>query len=175
MEKTLKIRAYDQPAKSNAPQEHLLRANVAALELEQKHAQLEEERNKSLELLKSVTQLRESLKQEQAKSAEQESKLAQLATKIEKLATLEDSQINKRDARIEEEKKHSLELMRTIEKLKENIKQEKARSLEYADRDAKFEAMQHEIVALEAKIKVLNGVISRIASLAETTKTVSSK
>jgi DNA anti-recombination protein RmuC len=175
MEKTLKIRAYTQPGKGNASHSNSARADVAALELEQKNTQLEEERNKSLELLKSLTQLRESLKQEQTKTAELESKLAQLETKIEKLATLEESQINKRDARIEEEKKHSLELMRTIEKLKESIKQEQARSLESADRDVQLEAKQNEISELEVKIKALNGVISRIASLAEATMNISGK
>ena len=139
-----------------------------ALELEQKQAQLDEERNKSLELLKNVVQLRESLKQEQAKSAEQEAKL-------NKLAALEEGQIAKRNAQIEEEKKYSLELMRTIEQLKEQLKQEKSRASEIAASGVQLEAKIQEITALKAKIKDLSGVLGKIVSIAEAAKVVTDK
>lgn len=140
----------------------------AALELEQKQAQLDEERNKSLELLRNLVQLRESLKQEQARSAEQEAKL-------NKLAALEESQIAKRNAQIEEEKKYSLELMRTIEQLKEQLKQEKSRASEIADSGVQLEAKIQEITALKAKIKDLSGVLGKIVSIAEAAKVVTDK
>lgn len=140
----------------------------AALELEQKQAQLDEERNKSLELLRNLVQLRESLKQEQARSAEQEAKL-------DKLAALEESQIAKRNAQIEEEKKYSLELMRTIEQLKEQLKQEKSRASEIAASGVQLEAKIQEITALKAKIKDLSGVLGKIASIAEAAKVVTDK
>ena len=140
----------------------------AALELEQKQAQLDEERNKSLELLRNLVQLRESLKQEQARSAEQEAKL-------NKLAALEESQIAKRNVQIEEEKKYSLELMRTIEQLKEQLKQEKSRVSEIADSGVQLKAKIQEITALKAKIKDLSGVFGKIVSIAEAAKVVTDK
>ena len=175
MDKTVKISAYSPPSKTVAPQEKPAMDRFAALELEQKQAQLEEERNKSLELLKNVVQLRESLKQEQAKSLEQEAKLVQLETKLNKLAALEETQIVKRNAQIEEEKKYSLELMRTNEQLKEQLKQEKSRSLEIADSGVQLEAKIQEVAALEAKIKDLSGVFGKIVSIAEAAKIVTNK
>lgn len=175
MDKTVKISAYSAPAKGAAPQEKPVMDRFVALELEQKQAQLDEERNKSLELLRNIVQLREGLKQEQAKSAELEAKLLQLEDKLKKLAALEESQIAKRNAQIEEEKKYSLELMRTIEQLKEDIKQEKAKSLEIAHSGVELEAKLIEIAALESKIKDLSGVFGKIISIAESAKVVADK
>jgi chromosome segregation ATPase len=168
MDKTVKISAYSPPTKVGAPQDKPAMDRFAALELEQKQAQLDEERNKSLELLRNLVQLRESLKQEQARSAEQEAKL-------NKLAALEESQIAKRNVQIEEEKKYSLELMRTIEQLKEQLKQEKSRASEIADSGVQLEAKIQEITALKAKIKDLSGVLGKIVSIAEAAKVVTDK
>jgi chromosome segregation ATPase len=168
MDKTVKISAYSPPTKVGAPQDKPAMDRFAALELEQKQAQLDEERNKSLELLRNLVQLRESLKQEQARSAEQEAKL-------NKLAALEESQIAKRNAQIEEEKKYSLELMRTIEQLKEQLKQEKSRASEIAASGVQLEAKIQEITALKAKIKDLSGVLGKIVSIAEAAKVVTDK
>lgn len=168
MDKTVKISAYSPPTKVGAPQDKPAMDRFAALELEQKQAQLDEERNKSLELLRNLVQLRESLKQEQARSAEQE-------VKLNKLAALEESQIAKRNAQIEEEKKYSLELMRTIEQLKEQLKQEKSRASEIAASGVQLEAKIQEITALKAKIKDLSGVLGKIVSIAEAAKVVTDK
>ena len=168
MDKTVKISVYSPPTKVGAPQDKPAMDRFAALELEQKQAQLDEERNKSLELLRNLVQLRESLKQEQARSAEQEAKL-------NKLAALEESQIAKRNAQIEEEKKYSLELMRTIEQLKEQLKQEKSRASEIAASGVQLEAKIQEITALKAKIKDLSGVLGKIVSIAEAAKVVTDK
>jgi chromosome segregation ATPase len=168
MDKTVKISAYSPPTKGGAPQDKPAMDRFAALELEQKQAQLDEERNKSLELLRNLVQLRESLKQEQARSAEQEAKL-------NKLAALEESQIAKRNVQIEEEKKYSLELMRTIEQLKEQLKQEKSRVSEIADSGVQLKAKIQEITALKAKIKDLSGVFGKIVSIAEAAKVVTDK
>ncbi|MFA6120996.1 MAG: hypothetical protein WCT35_08890 [Sideroxydans sp.] len=175
MDKTVKISAYSAPTKGLVQPQNISKDKFVALELEQKQAQLDEERNKSLELLKNVVQLRESLKQEQAKAAEQEAKAVQLEAKLNKMVALEESQIAKRNAQIEEEKKYSLELMRTIEELKEKIKQEKARSADIADSGVQLEAKLQEIIVLEAKIKDLSGVLNKIISIAEAAKVVADK
>lgn len=168
MDKTVKISAYSPPAKGSVPQENIAKDKIVALELEQKQAQLDEERNKSLELLRSVVQLRENLKQEQAKNAE-------LEAKLNKMAALEESQIVKRNAQIEEEKKHSLELMRSIEELKEELKQEQSRSAEIADSGVQLEAKLQEIAVLESKIKDMSAVLGKIISIAEAAKVVAGK
>ncbi len=175
MDKTVKISAYSRPGEGAAPQGKPALDRIAALELEQKQAQLDEERNKSLELLRNVVQLRESLKQEQARSAQLDTKVVQLEDKLKKLAALEEGQIAKRNAQIEEEKKYSLELMRTIEQLKEDIKQEKAKSLVIAHSGVELEAKLIEIAALEAKIKDLSSVFGKIISIAEAANVVADK
>ena len=58
-------------------------------ELANKIAQLEEERNKSLELTKIIEQLRETLKLEQAKTAEAAKKIAETDAKLKENALLE--------------------------------------------------------------------------------------
>ena len=86
---TIRTRAY--PAKRNAdvPQSNLTEEQNYALELVKKTAQLEEEKKKSLEYLKSIEQLREILKQEQAKTAEMAKKMAGLEAKEKEFAELE--------------------------------------------------------------------------------------
>ncbi len=166
MDKTVKLRAYSETDPSDSSPDKSVRDRIAALEVEQKQAQLEEERNKSLDLLKSVVQLRESLKQEQAKSAE-------LEARITRLSALEDSQFAKKSAQFEEEKKKSLELMRTIEQLKESLGAEQAKSSEVVNSSLELESKIKEISALELKVKDLSGVINRISNLAEAAKAAS--
>lgn len=159
MEKTVKINAYSAPAKSDT-----------ALELEHKQAQIAEERNKALELLKNITLLRENLKQEQARSAE-------LENTINKLAGLEENRFAKFNAQFEEEKKKSLEHMHTIEQLRASLQQEQAKTAELTGRSSELAAKAQEIAALETKVAVLetkikdlSGVISKISSIAEAAK-----
>jgi chromosome segregation ATPase len=146
MDKTLKLHAYPDKAKSDVPQDNLAHKN----------AQLEEEKSKSLELLKTIVQLRESLKQEQAKTAEME-------VKFNKLVVLEESQLAKKNAQLEEEKKKSLEQLRTIEQLRESIKQDQAKN-------AEIQAKAKELAVLEAKVKDLSAVLSKISTIAATGK-----
>lgn len=63
---TIKLPA--QPGRE-AAQNNLTEDQNNALELVKKNAQLQEEKNKSLEMQMTIEQLRESLKEEQAKSA----------------------------------------------------------------------------------------------------------
>jgi len=212
MDKTVKIRAYSDDAKSNASQGNLTEDQNSSLELAKKNAQLEEEKKKSLEHLKTIeqlreslrqeqakaaelvkktaglganefavkdaqleeeksrslenlktiVQLRESLKQEQAKTAEMVKKAAEQEAKVKDFAVAEANELARKNAQLEEQKK-SLEQMKTIVQLRESLKQEQAKSAGAADKAAK----------LEAKVKDLNGVLSKISSIAEAGKLAS--
>jgi hypothetical protein len=159
MDKTVKLRAYDEAAKSDVPQAKPAEDKSIALELAKKASLLEEEKIKSLELLKTIVQLRESLKQEKAKTAE-------LDAKLTRLNALEESQLAKKNAQLEEEKKRSLEYMRTIEQLRESIKQDQARNAETEKKAAELEAKSKELAMLEAKVKDLSVVLNKISSIA---------
>ena len=120
MERTLKLRAYADAEKNKAPQSRQEKERNIALDLEKKSLLLEEEKNKSLDLLKTIVQLRESLKQEQARSAE-------LDTKLTRLNSVEENQLARKNAQLEEEKAKSQEYLKTIEQLKESLKREEAK------------------------------------------------
>ena len=154
-DRTLKLRAYPEPAKSVVLQAKPADGQDRSLELAKKEVQLEEEKNKTLELLKTIVQLRESLKQEQAKAAD-------LEAKLNRLGTVEDNQLAKKNAQLEAEMKRSIALMSAIEQLRESLKQEQARSAGEVDRTA----------ALEAKVRDLSALLGKISSLAAAGKTV---
>lgn len=130
MDKTVKIRAYSSDAESAAAQVSNTEGNNS-LELAMK-AQLEDERSRSLEHLKTIVQLRESLKQEQAKTAELVNKVGELEAKVQGSSAQESSELAKKNALLEEEKKRALDLMRMIEQLRENLKQEQAKAAEFS-------------------------------------------
>lgn len=166
MEKTVKIRAYPDDAKSKASQGNLADGQNISLELAMKNAQLEEEKSRSLEHLKTIVQLRESLKQEQSKTAEVTRKMAEQDAKAKDLAALEANELARKNAQREEEKKKSLELMKTIEQLRESLKQEQAKTAGMADRMTAQEAKARESAMLEAKVRELTEALSRIAAIA---------
>ena len=159
MDKTLKLRTYSGEIKSNVVQGNIEKERNIALELEKKTALLEDERSKSLDLLKTIVQLRESLKQEQARSAG-------LEAKLNKLDGLEESQLVKKNAQLEEEKKLSLEYMRTIEQLRESIKQDQAKSAEMVNKFDELEAKTKELAELKAKVNDLTGVLGMVSRIA---------
>lgn len=119
MERTLKLRAYSEDQKNKTSGKPEQERNLA-LELEKKSQLLEEEKSKSLDLLKTIVQLRESLKQEQVKSAE-------LDTKLTKLNSVEENQLARKNAQLEEEQAKSQEYLKAIEQLKENLRHEEAK------------------------------------------------
>ena len=88
-ETTIRLRAYSDNAERIVPQNNLTEAQNNALELVKKTAQLEEEKKKSLEYLKTIEQLRVCLKQEQAKTAEMSEKIAGLEAKVKESVGLE--------------------------------------------------------------------------------------
>jgi len=166
MEKTVKIRAYPDDAKSNASQGDLADDQNISLELAKKNAQIEEEKSRSHEYLKTIVQLRESLKQEQAKTAEMTQKMAEQEAKVKELAALEANELARKSAQREEEKKKSLDLMKTIEQLRESLRQEQAKTAGMADKTAEQETKAGASAVLEAKVKELTAALSKIAAIA---------
>lgn len=120
MDKTVKIRAYPDDAKSNAAQGKPADDQINSFESAKLHTLLEEEKRLSLEQMRKIEQLRESLKQEQARTAELE----------KKAAGLDANALAVKDAQLEEEKSRSLENLKTIVQLRESLKQEQARTAE---------------------------------------------
>ena len=159
MDKTLKLRTYSGDTKNNGSLDNAAKEQKISLELEKKTAQLEDEKSKSIELLKTIVQLRESLKQEEAKSAE-------LGAKLNKLASVEENQLARKNAQLEEEKKLSLEYMRTIEQLRESIRQDQAKSAAMVNKFDELEAKTKAVADLEARVKDLTGVLGMISRIA---------
>ena len=86
---TIKVRAYSGDGNNVAPRNNLTEDQNNMLELAKKKAQLEDEKKKSLEYLKTIEQLRESLKLEQAKTAEMVKRAAELEAKLKGTSGLE--------------------------------------------------------------------------------------
>lgn len=142
MDRTLKLRSYPDSAKHDAAKDNTAKERDIELELEKKTAHLEEERNKSLDLVKTIVQLRESLKQEQGKAAA-------LEAKVTRLDSVEENQLVRKNAELEEEKKKSLEYVKTIEQLRENRKQEVEKSAQMLNRIAELEAKVNKMDTVE--------------------------
>lgn len=90
MEKTVKTRSFSDKTKSPATSNNLTETQEKALELANKNAQLEEAKNKVLEHLKTIEQLREDIKQEQAKTTEMATMALGLEVKVKALSEQED-------------------------------------------------------------------------------------
>lgn len=142
MDKTLKLRTFSDTAKNPAAKDKSAKERNIALELEKQTAYLEEERAKSLDLLKTIVQLRESLKQEQEKSAV-------LEARVNKLDSVEENQLIRKNAELEEEKKKSLEFVKTIKQLRDSLKQEQEKSAEMSGRMAELETKVYKLDAVE--------------------------
>jgi hypothetical protein len=132
-DKTLKLRTFSDTAKDPAEKDKAAKERNIALELEKKTAHLEEERSKSLDLLKTIVQLREHLKQEQERSAV-------LGARVIKLDSVEENQLIRKNAELEEEKRKSLEYVKTIKQLGESLKLEQEKSAQLSGRMAELEA-----------------------------------
>ena len=79
---------------------------------------------------------------------------------------MEESHLVKKSAQLEEEKKLSLEYMRTIEQLRETIKQDQAKSAEMVNKFDELEAKTKELAELKAQVKDLTGVLGMISRMA---------
>ncbi|MDD5300474.1 MAG: hypothetical protein PHD65_08270 [Gallionella sp.] len=165
MDKTVKVRAYPDDAKSNVPRSNLTEDQDKMVELVKKNALLEEENKKSREYLNTIEQLKESLKQEQVKTAEMAAKTAKLEAKVNDLAALEANDLAMKNAQIEEEKKKSLEHLKTIEQLRESLKQEQAKTAEMVKKTAGLEAKINELSGLEDKVKAVAELEAKVKEL----------
>lgn len=86
MERTVKTRVFSDDANSAAAQSNLTEAQEQALEFAKKNARLQEEINKTLELHKTIEQLRASLRQEQESSVAMANMAAGLEARLKELA-----------------------------------------------------------------------------------------
>lgn len=170
MDKTVKLRAYPEGAMKSAASDKP--ADEKSLELAMKDAQIEEERSRSLEHLKTIVQLRESLKQEQARTAEANLKANELEARLKDAGSQEASELAKKAAQLEEERSRSVEYMRMIEQLRASLAQEQATVAEAADKLAALEARIGEIAVLEAKITELSNALGKITAIAASVKSV---
>lgn len=85
MDRTVKIPAYTGEVKQATPQNNLTKEQSLALELAAKNAQLEEEKSKLLDQLKTIEHLRENLAHEQAKATELSRNNALLQSRLEEM------------------------------------------------------------------------------------------
>jgi FKBP-type peptidyl-prolyl cis-trans isomerase (trigger factor) len=106
---TIKIPAY--PGR-DIPRNNLTEEQDNALELVKRNAQLQEEKNRSLELQMTIEQLRENLKLEQEKTNEIAERAVQLEARVEELAGQEGN--NKKMAELEAKVMELTEALRTI-------------------------------------------------------------
>ncbi len=142
MDKTFKLRAFTDAAKNDVEKSNVADENKAQQLARKDALLLAEERSKSLDLLKTIVQLRESLKQEQAKTAE-------LQARLNKLDEVEESQLVKKNIQLEDEKKKSLEYMRMIEQLRESTRQEQEKSAEMVRKMAEQQAQLNKLTTVE--------------------------
>lgn len=153
MEKTVKLHAYP-TAKEESGQGKPV--DEKALELAMKDAQIEEERSRSLEHLKTIVQLREAIKQEQLRFTEMAKKTADMEAKVNELLAAEAGEAAKKNAQVEELKQRILEQNKVIEPLRESVEQEQSKNSLLADK----------ISSLEAKIKAQDETLAKIKELA---------
>jgi predicted nucleic acid-binding Zn-ribbon protein len=173
MDKTLKMPVYnDGSTKTEEPQVKAVKERDYEFELAKRDALLEEERSKSMDLLKTIVQLRESLKQEQIKTSEIVKKAADIENLMRESSARDQKELSVKTAQLDEEMKRSHELMRSIEQLKDTIKQEQAKKVGGVDLTAALEAKTKEAAALDAKVKELNATLGKIAGIAAAGKLV---
>lgn len=166
MDKTVKIHAYPGDAKSGAPLGNLTEDQNITLELAKKNFRLEEELKNSREHLNTIEQLRGSLRQEQEKSAAMAKKMAELEVKVKEFTALDANDLAKKNALLEDEKRKSLEHIKMIEQLRENIRQEQTKAAETEKKAAAvLESKTKELAELEAKLKELPALEAKVKDL----------
>jgi methyl-accepting chemotaxis protein len=109
---TIKIPAYPGKAGREAAQSNLTEEQDNALELVKRTALLQEEKNRSLELQKTIEQLRESLKLEQARADDIAEKAIKLEARVQELSGQESNV--KKVVELEAKVKELTEVLRKI-------------------------------------------------------------
>jgi NAD-dependent SIR2 family protein deacetylase len=146
MDKTVKTFVYSEDG--NSQKSNLADDKINSLELAMKVAQLEDEKSRSLEHLKTIVQLRENLKKEQEKNSDLSKTVTDLHGKLNKLSSVEDNQLVKKNTLLEEERKKTVEQLKVIDLLKENLKLE-----------------QHQNAELVTRVDDLQGKLNKLASV----------
>jgi uncharacterized phage infection (PIP) family protein YhgE len=168
MDKTVKIRAYTDPA-SGQPAS---RQKEQDIELAAREAQLDDERKKSLEQLKTIVQLREALKQEQGRTAELSKRVNELESGLQQVSASSANELARKDALIESEMKKAVDAESKCKALQDQLKQEQAKLANMPDQSRMLEAKDKELADLKARLQDLSGVLSKIISIAEAAKLV---
>jgi hypothetical protein len=109
---TFKLPANSGKAAGIVPQNNLTEEQDNALELVKRNAQLQEEKNKSLELQRTIEQLRETIKLEQARADEIAEKAIKLEARVQELSGQESNV--KRVVELEAKVMELTELLRKI-------------------------------------------------------------
>ena len=169
MDRTIKLRAFSD---GDGKKSNLTEEQQKLLELS---AQLEEEKSRSIENLKTITLLRESLKQEQTKTTELAGKLAELETRVKNTPAVkvDEEAVKKVQLQLEEEKSRVLEQTKKIEQLQESLKREQSRTDEMTARMAEQEGKMKEVAALEIRVKELEGMEAKVKEMTEALSKIS--
>jgi DNA repair exonuclease SbcCD ATPase subunit len=169
MDKTVKIRAFTDPASgqpASRPKDH-------DLELAARDAQLEDERSKSLEQLKTIVQLRESLKQEQARTTEVSKRVNELESGLQQVTASCNKDLARKDAQIEAEMKRAVVAENKCKELQDQLKQEQAKLASMPDQSRILEAKEKELTELRARVQDMTGALNKIVNIAEIAKLTS--
>jgi DNA repair exonuclease SbcCD ATPase subunit len=168
MDKTVKMRAYTDPGSGQpAPKQKEIDIELAA-----RDAQLADERNKSLEQLKTIVQLREALKKEQARTAEVSKRVNELESGLQQVTSSSANDLARKDAQLEAEMKKTVDAESRCKELQERLRQEQARLANMPDQSRMLEAKDNELADLKARMQDLSGVLGKIISIAEAAKLV---
>ncbi len=85
MDRTVKIPAYTGQVPPGLAQDNLTKEQKLALELATRNTQLEEEKHRAQEHIKTIEQLRDKLNQEQSNAAAMAMKVSSLEAKVDEL------------------------------------------------------------------------------------------
>lgn len=151
-DKTIKMRAYTAEATKDIAPSDVTEDQKISQELASKTAQLEEEKNNSLENLKVIGQLRESIKQEQAKSSE-------LTRRVSELGAEQKNVLDSSKKATEYEAKIA-GLQSMIVEQQTKLNEQKSRII----------ALEEKILVQETKARTLQDALNKISSLATTAK-----
>ncbi len=157
MDKTVKLRAYTEPTSGQTAVAQL------DMELAARDEQLKEERQKSLDQLKTIGQLRESLKQEQAKTAALSKRVDELEAGLQQISASSAADLARKDEQLDASIQRVLDAENKCKTLETKL-------ASMPDQSALLEARDKEVADLKARLQDMGGVLSKIISIAEAAK-----
>jgi uncharacterized phage infection (PIP) family protein YhgE len=168
MDKTVKMRAYTDPGSAQPASKQ----KEIDLELAARDAQLADERNKSLEQLKTIVQLREALKQEQVRTAEASKRVNELESGLQQVSASSAKELAHKATQLEAEIKKAADAEGKCKELQAQLKQEQDKLSNMPDQSRLLEAKDKELADLKARLQDMGGVLGKIISIAEAAKLV---